>query len=449
MKKIILSAAVAAMAFSTSAMAADKGIDIDVGGQAVVYYQTAETDGDHSEGLFDQDNSSANVGIQLDLGADLGNNFTFGSQLTYLGTAGLEKNLVGGVRQTSDAITTQGGDTTNELALTKIFIAKKIANTTVKIGRQELPKSLSPLAYSEGWNVFKNTFDAILVVNTDIPKTTLVGAYVAGGTGHTLGSASDLVVSVNTKTSDGMHAGDTNLAVDDTSYLITAQTTAIPMTTLTASYYHLSQIGEGDFADNGISADAFWLDAKIADKSFPMGLNIGLQAGQIDPDSEYAGLDLEETTAYGVKIGLKPVAGLSLCAAYTDVDGDDDKVNVAVKNTTGVKSPLYTQMIANQDAIALDAKTWQLKASYNTGDFGTFGIAYTDTNAGASNLNNILRDTDGNIAGYEDDNDYNELDVTYKIKVAGVQYFAAYVMGDYESDDSDFDLIRVWARYAF
>jgi len=36
MKKIILSAAVAAMALSTSAFAADKGIDIVTTGQAVV-----------------------------------------------------------------------------------------------------------------------------------------------------------------------------------------------------------------------------------------------------------------------------------------------------------------------------------------------------------------------------------------------------------------------------
>ena len=168
MKKIILSAAVAAMAFSTYAFAADKGIDIDVGGQAVVYYQTSETDGDHSEGLFDQDNSSANVGIQLDLGADLGNNFTFGSQLTYISSAGLEKNLVSGTRTGSTQ--SLSNDLTSQIMLTKIFIAKKIGNTTVKIGRQELPKSLSPLAFTEGWNVFKNTFDAILAINTDIPK---------------------------------------------------------------------------------------------------------------------------------------------------------------------------------------------------------------------------------------------------------------------------------------
>jgi hypothetical protein len=185
MKKTLVSIAAASLIVSSSAFAADKGIDIVTTGQAVVYYQTTKNNGDLNDNynedtsLFSKGNSSANVGIQLDLGADLKNDFTFGSQLTYLGTAGLEGNLVSDVMQNVGSTTTGGvtanNSLTDEIALTKIFIAKKIANTTVKIGRQELPKSLSPLAYSESWSVFKNTFEAILALNTDIPDTLIVG----------------------------------------------------------------------------------------------------------------------------------------------------------------------------------------------------------------------------------------------------------------------------------
>ena len=427
MKKIILSAAVAAMAFSTSAMAADKGIDIDVGGQAVVYYQTSDADGQDGS-FFDKDNSIANVGIQLDLGADLGNDFTFGSQLTYLGTAGLEKNLVNGVPQTSDNNSIdRGDDTTGEIALTKIFIAKKIANTTVKIGRQELPKSLSPLAFSEGWNVFKNTFDAILVVNTDIPKTTLVGAYVGSGTG-----SNELENIGNLETSVGEVTGDT--------YMITAQTKAIPMTTLTASYYRLNHVSvdttayaadNDDLSGNGgVSTDAYWIDAQV--KPMDM-LTIAAQYGNMDPDV------FDDTTAYGVKVAVKPVDGLSLCLVYNDVDDGA----VAMKNTTNVKTPLYSQMIANQNAIALDAETIMGKVAYNTGSFGTFSLTYADTDAGNSNLTTYV-----NGAGKTVGDDYTELDVVYKIKAGGVQYFAAYVAQDWD-DKADNEIIRVWARYAF
>jgi hypothetical protein len=253
------------------------------------------------------------------------------------------------------------------------------------------------------------------------------------------------------------------------------------MATVTASYYHMSKVAnsvsmnglEDAFEDvipngshttaltDGINADAFWLDIAIADKDFPMGLTAGIQAGMIKPDSKaknslvstvdddgvltVAGqlgatlgdLELDDTKVYGAKIGLKPMDALSLGLAYTSVSGEDDKITVAAKNVgTGIKTPLYTQMIANQDMISQGAKTFVASASYSLGDMGTIGLAYGDTAA-----------KEGNLRG--EDNDYNELDVTYKINAGGVQYFAGYVRGDFKADDSDFDIVRIWARYNF
>ena len=458
MKKIILSAAVAAMAFSTSAIAADKGIDITVGGQATVYYETHDGNlAGTNTSLFDQADSVANVGVQLDLGADLGNNFTFGSQLTYLGAAGLEKDTVGNVKQSAGSAV--NGATTDELALTKIFIAKQVANTTVKLGRQELPKSLSPLAFSEGWNVYKNTFDAIVAINTDLPKTTLVGAYVSGGTGMTLGTTSNLVVA-----NDTVSGAELNGAA----YMITASTTLVPMATITASYYSLSDIVDPAVAAHqtidattGVAtavaataatgyegADAYWLNVAIADKGLPMGLNVGLQAGKISPDSAA----FDDTTAYGAKISLSPMEKVSLSAAFTDVDGNENKANASIQNTgTGIKTPLFTQMVYNQNAISLDAETLVLKAGYNMGDMGSISVAYGMTDGG--NDNNMMGTrTTGGV-------DYNELDVVYKLKAGGVQYFAAYVNHDIDAGGSmntttgsagtDDDIIRIWARLNF
>ena len=475
MKKIILSAAVAAMAFSTSAMAADKGIDIDVGGQAVLYYETHDSNAQGDKGLLDNSNSTAAAGVQLDLGADLGNNFTFGSQISVINSLGLENSSVAALKQTTNTT----GLTTDELALTKIFIAKKIANTTFKAGRQELPKSLSPLAYSEGWNVFKNTFDAIIAINSDIPKTTLVGAYVGNATGMGLGTTSDI----------GAVTNAFPMAVTKTAYMITAQTTAIPMTTLTGSYYALSGVGQVDptaassavgivggvpavivtpasLGIAGIHADAYWVDAQIADKDLPMGLNIGLQAGQIKPDSKLNDnsgallANLDDTTAYGVKVNLKPVDALSLTALYTSVDGSNTGAQVSVQNTgTGIKSPLFSQMMYNQNMISLDSDTIVVKAAYNMGDMGTVGIAYGMSEMGSSNL------ASSGIAGQT--TDYNELDITYKVKAGGVQYFAIAAIRDIDSGgtmnttvapalvatpglggDKD-TVVRFWARYNF
>ncbi len=434
MKKTLISLATASL-IASSAMAADKGIDFTTTGQAVIYYETTAKNADNAVDIFNKDASVANVAVQINSAADLGNNLTFGSQISYLGTTGLEKNLVSDTKQRSSATNASGSgldavnNTTDQLMLTKIFVAKQIANTTVKVGRQELPKSLSPLAFTEGWNVLKNTFDAVLVVNSDLPNTTLVGAYVGRSTGHDLSTVGDLTV----KSSAGA------LTVAKTAYMLTAQNTALPMTTITGSYYALSGVAIAE------SSTALWLDAKVADKTLPMGLKVGLQAGLITSDNSA----VEDTTAMGIKASIKPMPALTVCGVFTTVSGSTDKAAAAVKNTgTGVKTPLFSQMVANQDAIALDNATFMLKGAYSLGDMGKVIGQYGYTQGGQINLMNAGRSASGKVGV-----DYSEFDLMYKVKASGVQYFAALVNRSWsEKTTTDFDnqqIVRVWARYSF
>jgi len=446
MKKTLISLATASL-IASSAVAADKGIDFTTTGQAVVYYQTANDGLTDSADLFNRKASSANIGVQLNSSADLKNGFTFGSQISYLGTTGLEKNLVSNTQQVSllkkDGTlkdgTTKGqeisgtgldtaNNTTDQLMLTKIFVAKQIANTTVKIGRQELPKSLSPLAFSEGWNVFKNTFDAVLVVNSDLPNTTLVGAYVGRSTGHDLSSVGDLTVKASVTNLGLTNKDNGSLTVAKTAYMLTAQNTALPMTTVTASYYALAGV------ETVLSADALWLDVKVADKSLPMGLKVGVQAGMIMPEVKAA----DDTTAMGLKASIKPMPALTVCGAYTHVSGSKDKAAAAVKNTgTGVKTPLFTQMVANQDAISLDNSSFMLKGAYRLGDIGTVIAQTSYTQAGKINLSG-------------EGVDYTEFDLIYKVKVGEVNLLAAYVSQSWDTkNDKSNDIVRVVARYTF
>jgi len=424
MKKTLISLATASLIAST-AMAADKGVDLDVTGQAVIYYEThTDNKATNADDLFHKDASAANVGVQLNIGGDLGNGFTLGSQLSYIGTAGLEKNLVSGVKQV-------GGNnpinpsTSNELALSKIFIAKKVANTTVKIGRQELPKSLSPLAFTEGWNVFKNTFDAILAVNTDVKDTTIVGAWV-GTSNSTVGTGLSKMTDLVAKTN--LVAAPTVTAAKG-AYMLTVANKSLPMTAITASYYELPSL-----------ASAYWLNVKITDKSLPLGLCVALQTGSIMPAAD----GLDDTVAIGAKIGIKPIDALALSVAYSTVDDG----TAGIKNTgTGIKTPLFTQMVYNQNAIASDNDTIVVKGVYKMGDMGKIVAQYgmTSDNSAASN-------------------DYTEADLLYIVKAGNVKYFAGLmsvtsdkeagidnvngskIVGSVADSDTKF---RVWARYAF
>jgi len=285
--------AIAAVAMTTGAMA---DIDLKTTGQAVVYYQTVENGGDTD--FFAQGNSSANAGFQLNVNGDLGNGFGLGLQGSALGTLGLENNLVSNVMQTADG-------TLNGAALTKAYITKQLGNTTLKAGRQELPKSLSPLAFSESWNVFKNTFDAV-VVNTDIPDTTVVGAYVSKSNNH-----ADLSTFDNMAADMGRGA-----------YMLTVANKSSKVVQPTLTYYALKDLN----AVGGESGDAYWADIQVAADQLPVKL--GLQGGQIDPSN-----GLDTTTTFGAKVTGK-ASNVALKLAYSTVDDGP----VSVQNVgTGVK----------------------------------------------------------------------------------------------------------------
>jgi len=426
MKKIIMSAVAltAIMGSVSTVSAADKGgINFKTTGQTVIYYNTAAKNGNTNQDLFGKsatDNSRANFGFQLNFSADLGNDFTFGSQVNYLGTLGLEKNLVNNLMQSTNG-TVASNNIADDIYLSKLYIAKQVGNTTFKLGRQELPKSLSPFAFSEGWNVFKNTFDAILAVNTDLPNTTLVGAYVASsnhnGFGNNMSSFTDLSVNNNGVT------GAPGLAINGGGYMLTVANTSLPMTALTASFYNVRDIA------NQSRNFVEWIDAKITDKSFPMGLKVALQGGAIQADSD---LNAKNTSAYGLKVAMVPAKGLNVIAAYTSVNDG----TVHIQNTGGVKTPLYTQMIANQGFIKSDNDTFMLKGVYNTGGYGKVILQGTMT-------------SDNSAAA----NDKTDLELVYKTKVGSVNLLAALINQSWDKKvGGNFDsqnIARVVARYHF
>ena len=390
-------AAIAAMTITTGAMA---DVDFKIGGQTVVYYQTSDAG---ELDMFAENASKANVGIQLNATADIGNGYGLGFQGTALNTVGVEGNLVDGVMQSGLG---NNGDTANAadyFAFTKAYLTKKLGNTTLKLGRQELPKKLSPLAFSEGWNVYKNTFDAVVAINTDVADTTIVGAYVSRSNRHGNLNAFGAL--------DGTVAGSDDQ--NNGAYMLTVQNKSVAGLTPTLSYYQLPS-----------SAKAVWLDvnANMA-KLAGVPVSVALQGGQINTN---ASGDVD-SKAIGAKVAGK-AGPATISLAYSKTNNGA----VATRNLgTGVKTPLYTQMIVNQDHISTDADTIVLKAAMPAGP-GKLIAQYGMT-------------TDNSAA----ENDYNELDVIYKFKALGTDMLAAYVRRDADKAPDPQNIVRVWSRYNF
>jgi hypothetical protein len=368
----------------------------EFGGQGVLYYQT--TDWASDVDLFDQDGARANAGVQLRaVNKDLFWGFGAGAEVNGVATLGLENDVVSNVMQRANG-SLRGG------WISQAYLTYGFGNTSIKGGRQELPKALSPFAFSEGWNVFKNTFDSVLVVNTDISDTTIVGAWVESANFNAPGS--DMANFRKANGGSGV-------------YMLTVQNKSISDLTLTGTYYYGAETSSG-FTDD---LNILWADAKYGFGS-DYGIVLGLQGGTIMSD-----MFVDDTVAYGAKIGGN-FGMFDASLAYSGVDDGD----YGLWNVGGVKTPLYTQMILNQAAIRSDNDTFVVRAGLKALG-GKFGLAYDYT-------------TDNSVL----ENDYTELDLTYKTKVFNdsTTLFAGYVYQDVDGawDDSR-NLIRFWARYNF
>ncbi len=379
-------------------------------GQGVVYYQTADMwgAGDRSDSdLFSQGASSANAGVSLKAeNKDIIGGIGAGVKLVGVGTLGLEEDVVSNVMETTDAGDLNGG------AITELYLTYGIGNTLVKVGRQELPKALSPLAFSESWNVFANTYEAALVVNSDIPNTTLVGAWVRGNN-----TSNDLNNFVKANNSDGI-------------FMITAANTSVPDVGITGTVYYAQDLLGDDLT-------AGWLDvsAKVS------GLDVGFQAGVLD--------HADRTYAVGAKVGgaFGPVnAGLAVSyvndegLGVLNVGGDQYAVLADGLGDTGLKlgeNALYTtsSLGTNPFATALDSTSVQLCASIDAAGGKVLFIGdYSNTG-------------DMNALG---DGDFMEATLGYATSIGNLDLLAGYVYQKIDADlDEDNNIIRAVARYNF
>ena len=370
----------------------------EISGQGVFYYQT-NNGGDNN--FLDQESSSASAGLELNGDVDFGNDLKLGTQGTFLGTLGLEKWMISNSRQNAKV------NDKNDVALTKLFLSKQIANTFVKVGRQELEKSISPFAFSEWWNVFSNHFDAAVIKNSDIENTNIIAYYIDAASQHNgLNSFDDLSGATNTVAADNFEKG---------AYALTIQNESLKDMPITASYYKFRSTATQD-------TEALWGDIKV--KNLPLKLE--LQGGQIDPSA-----NVKTTRAYGAKVTGK-LESTQLSLAYSSVnDGQVQLRNFG----TGNKTPLYTQMIGNQGFISTDADTIVFKSVTKLAS-GKFIAQYDNTK-------------DNSVAG----NDYQELDLVYKFKAYDMNMLLAYIgqrtaNATFASEKSANNL-RFWTRYNF
>ena len=338
---------VAALLIGSSAFAIE---NVKVTGDANVFYQTSDS-GSHD--LLEAAASSADTALNLNVTADLLKNdsvaISAGAGYTVLSTLGLENNLVGNVWGSAHTGTANGSSygakVENANWINEAWVAATAGKSTVKVGRMELD---TPIAFTETWSIEKNTFEAAVLINQDIPDTTLVGAFVGNGNGTPDGK-----VAVNGTTTRAALAtggivntnGDFTTYGTNGAYAVGAINNSLKPLTAQVWYYDVVRVAQAYWLQFDGDASAIGVD----------GLTAGFQYTGLTLDQDIAA-NAEENTAGAVMIGYAMKDTFSAKLAYSQASSKGSNTNVAyntAKDASTAQSKLYTEAWWNYGQVTL------------------------------------------------------------------------------------------------
>ncbi len=389
--------------------------NVKFSGNAKLFYGT---DDQNPNDLFDKANSYGQAAATIAVTADLSEDVKGKLSVIGLSTLGLENNLVSG--------TWAGfaGGVDAQWWVNEAWLAKTFGNTTLKVGRQELD---TPLAFSEKWNIAANSFDAAVVLNNDLPQTTLVAAWVGRGNGANGGVVAGVQNGsdpFNTYGTAIKQAYGINALTPGGAYAVAAVTKLIPNTVAQVWFYDVDEI-----------ANAWWLQADVDLADLTPGLTFGAQYAYLDPQGAIKAL--KESSAWAVKVGYG-MDNLKLAAAYSTTDSDGVVViaNTATGAAVGSQSKLYTEAWWSYGYVGRpDTDSWMVSAEYNMEDVADFYAQYTAADQGNKG---------GNI-------DMSEFTLTASKSFGSLDTTLAYIYTDADDQNGadSYNTIQVYLTYNF
>ena len=428
---------VAALLIGSSAFAID---NVKVSGDAKLFYATSDEGKDSN--LFDKASSAADAALNLNVTADLVKNdlvaISAGAGYTVLSTLGLENNLVSNVWGGAHGATTGtkasygkglgGAKVENANWMTEAWIAATAGKTTVKLGRMELD---TPLVFTETWSIEKNTFEAAVVVNQDIPDTTLVGAYVGNGNGNEKFGQDERGAVTTLKLAAGAvvnESGDFTTYGTNGAYAVGVINNSFKPLTVQAWYFDLTSL-----------ADAYWLQADLDASTLGVdGLIAGAQYASVEVKSNNnLGItNTDDSSTYALMLGYEVKDLVTIKVAYSSVD-DDGVLGAANTATSTGKSKLYTEAWWNYGKVTqLDTDAYKVSITSPVQGMFDLGLYYTD--ADQDKL----------------DNDLTEVAVTASKSFGPLDATLAYVYADVKTpndhdDDETSNMVQAYLTLNF
>lgn len=358
-----------------------------------------------------------------------------------------------------DRLGSDGNKPNSYSLLGQAYAVGTFGKTTVKIGRQQID---TPLAGSDDIRIVPNLFEAALVINTDLPSTTLIGGYVARMAGLDSSSDKSPRIAFNSMSRSALGSiadmatlGTTNVSTvgDKGVYVLAAVNSSIKDLTLQAWEYYAVDV-----------VNAVYLQA-----DYKLGLGAGTAlnlAGQYYNIQGIGNLkDLLKTgtgngkvdyNVYGAKASVETPIGLTPYVAYNKVSEQKDGTlggtmvfgawgaypEFAVADEFWFNSFGATSKGLNNAMNG--AQTYKIGADYSLEKLGlgarTLGLAYTKFDVKSKyNIDNNGNDVDTDTAVW---------DLTYTCTGALVKNLDAKIV--LESVDSKYNpLDRKTAKVTF
>ena len=454
MRKITLSLAVAATVATTGSFAAS---DLEgafkegkTSGQIRAFYINRDYD-KRNETATNKDKSGFALGGKL--GFETAPVYGVLAGATFYTTNGLGLKNSDPYKQDQSIYGTASSTSSDRPDVTYLgqaYIQATIGKTTAKIGRQELN---TPLAGMDDARMLPNLFEAAVVINKDVPDTTVIGAvvtrmaagtfangYNAAGIGGNLSLQSGYGLSWKTgefKTMSKTALGD---GADNRSvYAVALINNSFKGLTLQAWDYYADDILNAIYAQ--------------ADYKFNLGVDMVAsyqfwnENGIGDQMIKKAGLGSVKGMLNAVKLAVTPVKGANVYGAYSKTEqqkGTGTTLNGGMITPWG-GTPGFVQGTVTRLGYTAGATAWKVGGSYDIipglNAHASFAQFNTSSNAQYSTGNATHKASE------------TDVDITYK--PASIKNLELKLRGIYSRDfvanggGQDFNEYRVIANYNF
>ena len=343
---------VTALLIGSSAFAIE---NTKVSGDVKLFYSAD----DNFYDLFDKGGASGQAATSLSISTDLMESVSAGTKVTALSSLGLEHQLVDNVWDGTNG-------TTDSYIVNDLWVAATAGKTTTKIGRMELD---TPLVFTEKWSIVENTFEAAVVINQNIPDTTIVGAYVGGSNSQSVGATPGTAdTNASTVGSANVVQGIKNESTFNQfykgAYAIGAINNSWKPLTAQAWYFGATS-----------TTTAYWLEADLDME----GVLLGAQYTGI---GEINGVTTKSSDAFAVMAGYEMKDTFTAKVSYSQTGQGAAGFNLAGSG----QSKLYTEAWWNYGRVTqADTTAYNVTVEAPITDILDLGLYYTNADHNAEN----------------------------------------------------------------